>query len=480
MHPWRDPENVVLHSVDCATAWPEETKALIEPLRRPLPEWVYCGPYPFTSKHCRSLVAELKQQRPVISSTGSASTSNEPSSKDMLRLCFDTALCTTALLRSLMLREPEITSEPISKTSILANVLRNVLLIGIPDALPIYEAEYVLPRHPSSPHNPLFKFTHKTSTAALLVCNPPIEVSTGPDAHLPSCSSSDTSEPISSEDREGSSDALSDTSILACSEPADDSRGFSHPVNGSAPRRLEVWELAAPENLVEEFTADDSEEYDEECTLQEPILNRHLLATASPSDNTLLPFLCMSEEEDLFGMLASGLYQRYAWGIKEPIVALTYSSGQASLQLVVAWLEDCNTSDKRLPSVHAAFENSSNSLSLFNLCDPIGVLRLTAFLLSLREHAEHLRCLVSEMLAGTALVSEPFLWRSDFDLEEEIEEDNDNDFASGIQKWAREVSEAVRGTGCSISSQPVMPPKTKARKQGSDTSKKSTPSAPPS
>ncbi|KZT20933.1 hypothetical protein NEOLEDRAFT_1140103 [Neolentinus lepideus HHB14362 ss-1] len=452
---WRDPENIVLHAVDSATAWPNKTMSLIEPLRKPLPEWVYYGPHPFTSRHCRSLAAELKQQRPVIALGDPPSTVQDQPSNNTLRLCFDMALCTTALLRSLMLTESEMTKDPVSKTSILANFVRNIMLLGVPDAVPLDEAEYVLPRHPKFPHNPLFKFTHKTAVAPLIICNSPVEPSNGYSAHWHSSSTSPDSwdtpssgraHSISTEAPRGSPEFLSDTSLGSGS--AGDPEHLLHPGEKAVPRRWQPWELDVPGRLFEDFACeDDPEESDDDFTAvqQETSLNRHLLSSASSSDKALLPFLCMSQGEDVFGLLASVLYQRYAWGIKEPIPGLTYRRGSTTLQLVVAWLEECDTPDGHLPQVHVAFEDSSShpvSLGQFNLCDPIGAFRLASFLGSLRNHAQRLQDLVLEVLADPPC--DPLIWRSDFNREEE-NSDSYEHLPSRIAEWANGVAEALQG-----------------------------------
>ncbi|TFK46340.1 hypothetical protein OE88DRAFT_1739444 [Heliocybe sulcata] len=146
----------------------------------------------------------------------------------------------------------------------------------------------------------------------------------------------------------------------------------------------------------------------------------------------------MSQRDDLFGLLASVLYQRYSFGLKVPVVGLTYNPVHPTLQLVIAWLEECDTSDGRLPPVHVAVGGSSNhpaSLGLFNLCDPISILRLSAFLLSIRDQAEHLRGLVLRTPDSMPLV--PLIWQSDFNQEE----DSGGSFQSKIITWLRGVPE---------------------------------------
>ncbi|EPQ49829.1 hypothetical protein GLOTRDRAFT_134561 [Gloeophyllum trabeum ATCC 11539] len=418
MYPWRAFENVVLHAVNTATPWPEEAAFLVPALEQPLPEWVYyvgqprfiCDP---------SLAAELKGLGPVIPSSDSSTLQCQFLSSDMLHKIFDTVLCNTALLRSTMLVEPDMPPDAISKTSLLAGLRCIRFLIYECWVLLAqsrsYEPQYVLPRDPKVPHNPLAKFTRHVDKASLIVCTRPVEL------------------PAGQSDRSNSPEPTGSSY---------DSRGEVSSGTETPPRQWEPWELDFPERMARYFPVEESDESEEDSTAEreDPLLNRHLLAAATPSDNVILLFLCMREGDRVLELLVSALYQRLACGVKAPLVGLTYHYGSPMIQLLVAWLADENTLDGHLPPLHVAYEAASGPVqpsSFFNMCNPADALRLASFLLSLKEHASHLHEL-STNGSGTA-PGEILAWRSDFISAE----DSDNDLKNtdtAISAWTEGVA----------------------------------------
>ncbi|EPQ59860.1 hypothetical protein GLOTRDRAFT_126155 [Gloeophyllum trabeum ATCC 11539] len=403
MHSWRDIGNVILHPVDSAAQWPPEATSVSNALKAPLPDWVFYGPHPFMSKHCRPLAAELKAQRPLVRTGRSASCSLEDSSSNVLRLSFDLALCATALLRSSIQVEPEMPQDAISKTPIIAHFLRNLISIYAPDALSFYEAEYVLPRHPMYQSNPLRKFMPKTAIASLIVCSAAIEM---PDDRSVCSTSTDS--------QDGTGPSLDDLSDHA-----------SSPLSASSGRLRRKNEAAdwLARHLHDEDSEESDESEDDTTTVAcDPALNRHLLACASPRDTVHVPFLCLCEGDGIFGVLASALYQRLACGIKTPIVGLTYHYGSPVLRVLVAWIGECDAPDGSLPPVHIAYEDNSGhplSFGVFDLHHPVGSLRL----------------------ASPPTV--PFSWRSDLDPMEENNSDSDDSTCS-IATWVQNMADATR------------------------------------
>ncbi|EPQ50140.1 hypothetical protein GLOTRDRAFT_134223 [Gloeophyllum trabeum ATCC 11539] len=296
--------------------------------------------------------------------------------------------------------ETDMPPDAISKKSILVNFICSILLRSAPDAVPICEAKYILPRDPTCPYHPLSKFTRKAAVADLI-----------------------ETAPVS----EGSRDSL--------------------PNQAPAPQTWEPWELDIPGRMERFFDEGEEEESDGDSmpVRQNPLLNRHLLSTPVPSDEVFLPFLCVSEQDSIFDLLSSALYQRVGCGFKTPLVGLTYHYGSPAVQLLVAWLEDedTDTSNGRLPAVHVACEGSSGlgtPHSLFNLCDPLDALRLASLLICLPKCVSSLR----ELGAGDSsqLNVEPLPWRSDFyPIEDGC--DNSNDYVAKIAVWAKGVADAI-------------------------------------
>lgn len=422
MHSWRDIGNVILHPVDSAAQWPPEATSVSNALKAPLPDWVFYGPHPFMSKHCRPLAAELKAQRPLVRTGRSASCSLEDSSSNVLRLSFDLALCATALLRSSIQVEPEMPQDAISKTPIIAHFLRNLISIYAPDALSFYEAEYVLPRHPMYQSNPLRKFMPKTAIASLIVCSAAIEM---PDDRSVCSTSTDS--------QDGTGPSLDDLSDHASSPLSASS--------GRLRRKNEAADWLARHLHDEESEESDESEDDTTTVACDPALNRHLLACASPRDTVHVPFLCLCEGDGIFGVLASALYQRLACGIKTPIVGLTYHYGSPVLRVLVAWIGECDAPDDSLPPVHIAYEDNSGhplSFGVFDLHHPVGSLRLASFVLALRDH---MACLPEPQSTSPPTV--PFSWRSDLDPMEENNSDSDDSTCS-IATWVQNMADATR------------------------------------
>ncbi|EPQ57658.1 hypothetical protein GLOTRDRAFT_137917 [Gloeophyllum trabeum ATCC 11539] len=232
------------------------------------------------------------------------------------------------------------------------------------------------------------------------------------------------------------------------SPSSEDLHSRSSEDDSSVSRRWEPWQLDFPDRMLRYSVPGDSEESEDDSSTAnfDPALNKHLLASASPSDKVLLPFLCMSDGNRIFDLLASAVYQRSACGIKGPLIGLTFDHGAPTVQLAIAWLEDYDTLDGSLPPVHVAFEDPCGlppSLTLFNLCDPTGALRLASFLMSLPDITEYPQHHVSDKLEAPEF--DLLAWRSDCSLEQENSSDPAA-FIAGVTRWADNVAEALQSS----------------------------------
>ncbi len=55
--------------------------------------------------------------------------------------------------------------------------------------------------------------------------------------------------------------------------------------------------------------------------------------------SVLLSLLCVGTDDTIWGMLASTLYQRHVWKMKQPAIGIIIAPSLSKIQLVIAWLD---------------------------------------------------------------------------------------------------------------------------------------------
>lgn len=50
--------------------------------------------------------------------------------------------------------------------------------------------------------------------------------------------------------------------------------------------------------------------------------------------------LCVGSLDEIWGLVASTLYQRWILGISEPVLGVTLEAGTTVVQIILGWLED--------------------------------------------------------------------------------------------------------------------------------------------
>lgn len=74
----------------------------------------------------------------------------------------------------------------------------------------------------------------------------------------------------------------------------------------------------------------------------DPRLDRHLLQCLLVEDPVYISTLCVGSLDEIWGIMASTLYQRWTLDILEPVIGITFESGSTVAQIVFGWLEDCD------------------------------------------------------------------------------------------------------------------------------------------
>ncbi|KAG7444854.1 uncharacterized protein BT62DRAFT_1077605 [Guyanagaster necrorhizus] len=137
----------------------------------------------------------------------------------------------------------------------------------------------------------------------------------------------------------------------------------------------------------------------------------HVLSHWLRPDCAALPFLCVADRRNIIPLIQSTVYQRYTWGISEPVVGVILSETGCIGRVVMGWIEQHGDADHLLkPRVTVAYSDQhrpNSSLGIYDLTDPVSTIQLAQFVLSLRQHVESI---VSESLNPTF---KPILWRSD-------------------------------------------------------------------
>ncbi|KAF9481596.1 hypothetical protein BDN70DRAFT_876080 [Pholiota conissans] len=158
----------------------------------------------------------------------------------------------------------------------------------------------------------------------------------------------------------------------------------------------------APERIEAEYVDDDRSEGNISTSGYEPNTSRSvssLLSLDGPADghilpgsgrrvDCVLPVICVADESNIHALVVSTVYQRYAWGIDLPVVAISIEDSGLLAKIVIGWI---NVADmvvgSELPQVHLASSSGStvdSRLGVFDLSDPLSALQLSQFILGLR------------------------------------------------------------------------------------------------
>ena len=69
-----------------------------------------------------------------------------------------------------------------------------------------------------------------------------------------------------------------------------------------------------------------------------PFANARLLRSQNVEDPVPVALLCIAPHEEIYGLMTSALMQRRALGINKPLLGLTFSPGQWTMNALYGWL----------------------------------------------------------------------------------------------------------------------------------------------
>ncbi|KAK0462513.1 uncharacterized protein EV420DRAFT_1192487 [Desarmillaria tabescens] len=120
-------------------------------------------------------------------------------------------------------------------------------------------------------------------------------------------------------------------------------------------------------------------------------LDAHILAYWKHPNSVVLPYLCVTDEEDIFSLMCGVVYQRATWGISAPVIGIILSNTGFVGHVVLGWLDKERTDPDVLPEVRFAYGDETRtdaSLGVYDLTDPVSALKFGQFIISLRAHVE--------------------------------------------------------------------------------------------
>ncbi|KAK0194896.1 hypothetical protein F5146DRAFT_1023324 [Armillaria mellea] len=120
-------------------------------------------------------------------------------------------------------------------------------------------------------------------------------------------------------------------------------------------------------------------------------LDAHILASWRHPNSVVLPFLCVTDEEDIFSLMGGVLYQRSTWGISESVIGIILSNTGFVGRVVLGWLDKECPDPEVLPAIRFAYGDETRtdaSLGVYDLTDPVSAVKFSQFILGLRAHVE--------------------------------------------------------------------------------------------
>ncbi|KAG7445575.1 uncharacterized protein BT62DRAFT_932704 [Guyanagaster necrorhizus] len=120
-------------------------------------------------------------------------------------------------------------------------------------------------------------------------------------------------------------------------------------------------------------------------------LDAHILAHWRHPNSVVLPYLCVTDEEDIFTLMSGILYQRSTWGIAEPVIGIILSNKGSVGRVVFGWLDKICADPGVLPTVRFAQADETRidpSLGVYDLTDAVSALKFAQFIIGLRAHVE--------------------------------------------------------------------------------------------
>ncbi|KAK0505253.1 hypothetical protein EDD18DRAFT_329829 [Armillaria luteobubalina] len=365
--------------------WPAEIKDLACLLDSPIPSQLVNGPYPVVSSRASFLLDELK-----ISGSSEHTTESDSDILDVL----DLVLSTVGMLRALSDASNNI-PEP-STLPFWSLLIRSLASVCYDRSYITQEAAFVRPRLS------YVRSFMEDGHASLLI------------SHIVE----DIQRPRSVVNDEAS----------------------GHRSMMTAERSHEESQEQYDDESSSETSYDDTEVSTDLTSAQSSYvpLDAHILASWRHPNSVVLPFLCVTDEEDIFSLMGSVLYQRSTWGISEPVIGIILSKTGFVGRVVLGWLDKECPDPEVLPAIRFAYGDETRtdaSLGVYDLTDPVSAVKFSQFILSLRAHVEGI---VAQCHTPTF---KRLSWRSD-----SIDDDNssaEEQWEQGIVNWLNTVAKCT-------------------------------------
>ena len=81
----------------------------------------------------------------------------------------------------------------------------------------------------------------------------------------------------------------------------------------------------------------------------------HVLPTREHRFYAILPLLCVTDEANIVSLMSSVLYQRYVWGIADPLIGISFSKYGTIGQVLLGWLDLESPHDDNLVCNYSSF-----------------------------------------------------------------------------------------------------------------------------
>ncbi|KAJ7247886.1 hypothetical protein B0H12DRAFT_1235133 [Mycena haematopus] len=360
-------------SIEQCSSWPPEISHIYRTCNSPLPSWCFTGPYPPASNRTFSLLSELSESFTCDDSRSVV--------QERLSDLFDVSLSTVADIRSLIKN----CGSARSALPFVLGLLRVLAHMCVPESIIITDTPFVRPRRPT----PDRAFD---GVATMLAC------------HI--------------KDNSSLMDVFRENPDSSCSEQGSE-------------LSLPTVDMMSADTL---FPSDSSDTGPPSIDLP---LEAHVLPGRGKQCFAALPFLSITDSNNVVDMMSSVACQRFVWGIPEPAVGFVLSETGVVAKLVVSWVEPATH------VIHIACPDS-RQCGIFDLTNPTSTLRFSQLILDLSPYL--------------ALTIEPLFPNNRLDWRSDTAEITSGSFTSWRDRVAQWIQEVETSSGKASFSRPPTPP----------------------
>ncbi|CAA7263267.1 unnamed protein product [Cyclocybe aegerita] len=411
------PLQTTIHPIDDHSQWPAECISLCHQFTPQLRGELPTQPL---SPLVQNILEEVKES-PRISFTDQGDLQHALSITDYL----DSVLTSVRMFRELKALDKNEGFGPRATKPIWSSLIASLSTAWSKDVSVLSDVPFLLPRslELSLPH---IESGCVEGCASLLLCT---SISTGEndldDDIIEQDAQDVKEEECSEDDDQPEQDDFADQSLMS-DEDEDQTRSFQ-------------WAELSVRSL------DENDLDGSSSAISLPSLNlpfdAHILPGQGRRTNVFLPIICIAEEQDIFSLVTSAVYQRHLWGISRPIIGISLSKFGTTANVMLGWISPHDTDvDQQLPQVHIALGNrqGDESLGIFNLLEPVSTLYFAQFILNMSSELQSL----SESLQTTTTTQ--LCWRLDHlclkDRSIMHESEASDNWFTRVEQWALDVA----------------------------------------